>query len=148
MLPLRKLVCPTDFSAPSYAALAQASELAAHFGAELGVLHVVPTISEEVAPGVYAAPDYNGPRLTAARERLCKIIDERVPQDVKVYPIVRLGEAGDEIVHATQHEGADLLVMATHGLTGWRHLLFGSVAERVLRLTQSPILIVHAPLEQ
>ena len=143
LLPLRRIIAPTDFSELSFAAIDHAVELARHFQAELDVLHVVPTISEELAPGEYAAPEYNRIWLDAAHEKLCVLIAKHVPQEVKARPVTRLGHAADEIQRAATAEDADLIVIATHGHSGWRHLVFGSVAEKVLRLAEHPVLTIH-----
>jgi nucleotide-binding universal stress UspA family protein len=145
MLSFKRILCPTDYSDPSYEALDKASELAVHFNAELGVLHVVPAIAEEFVPGPSAASEYNRVWLAAAREQVCDVIDEHVPKGVKVYPIVCLGEAAEEIERTAEDENADLIVIATHGLTGWRHLVFGSVTEKLLQLAHCPVLVIHAP---
>lgn len=145
LLPLKRILCPTDYSEPSYIALQHASEMSGHFGAELLVLHVVPTLSLEVQPGVYALQGSDVEHLEVSRRKLQTIIAERVPQDVTARAIVRSGNAADEIARAAQQEEVDMVVLATHGLTGWRHLVFGSVSERVLRLIRCPILIVHPP---
>jgi nucleotide-binding universal stress UspA family protein len=55
------------------------------------------------------------------------------------------GDAGAEIVRLASDEAADLIVIATHGTTGWRHAMFGSVAEKVVRLARRPVLTIPAP---
>jgi nucleotide-binding universal stress UspA family protein len=145
MLPLKRIICPIDYSEPSYEALHRASELAQFFGAELGVLHVMPTIAQEVAARVYDTPEHNHVRTDSARKKLCGIIAERIPGDVRAHPVIRIGDAADEIERAAGEEHADLIVIATHGLTGWRHLVFGSVTEKVLRLSHCPLLVIHPP---
>jgi nucleotide-binding universal stress UspA family protein len=147
MLPLKKILCPTDYSEPSYEALHKASELARYFGAELDVLHVMPTIAQEVAARVYDTPEYNRIRTDSARKKLCEVIEECVPQEVKAHPIICIGDAAVEIERVSREEHTDLIVMATHGLTGWRHLAFGSVMEKVLHLAHCPLLVIHAPHE-
>ena len=53
-----------------------------------------------------------------------------------------MGDAAEEIVRLAKTEAANLIVIATHGLTGWRHLVFGSVAEKVIRLSDQPVLVI------
>jgi len=62
-----------------------------------------------------------------------------------VRQIVVLGGAADEIIRISGEEKVDLIVIATHGQTGWRHMVFGSVAEKVVRLAPCPVLTVRAP---
>jgi nucleotide-binding universal stress UspA family protein len=145
MLPFRKILCSTDYSEPSYEALARAWELAGHFGAELCVLHVVPVLGNELGFDTEHIPDYERERLAAARQQLCELIVERLPTAVRARPLVRLGNPAEQIARVAGEEKVDLIVIATHGATGWRHLVFGSVTERVLRMAQCPLFVVHAP---
>lgn len=146
MLPIRKILCPTDFSEPSFTALAKATELAAHFGARLCLLHVTPTISPVPTNllVVSVSADYYEHSMQAdAAQRLHKLLKTHVPENIDAYPLIRGGDAATEIVRTAEEENADLLVISTHGLTGWRHLVFGSVAETVVRLARCPVLTVH-----
>ena len=149
MLPLKKILAPTDFSVPSYAALDHAIELASHFNAELCLLHVIPFSSASPADftGLSAVmmtelPDAE--RLDDAMRLLQEAAAERVPYAVKVRCEVKMGYTDKEIVCAAADENFDLLVIATHGLSGWRHMVFGSVAEAIVRQSHCPVLTVHA----
>jgi nucleotide-binding universal stress UspA family protein len=148
MLPLKKILCPTDFSAPSYTALDKAVELAQHFDAELWLIHVVPFLPV-TAPDlvVVASVPSDADRMETARQELNSAVT-RVPAGVKVHTEVRMGYADKEIVCAAHDEGFDLIVIATFGHTGWRHLVFGSVAEAVVRQSRCPVLTVHAQTPQ
>ena len=151
MLPLRKIVCPTDFSVPSLDGVATANELALHFGAEVLLVHVVPPV-----PVVAATPGgasfnivaYQEEMVSSSKERLAGMQKERFAQELHVRPIVSLGSAANEIIRIAGEENVDLIVMATHGETGWRRLVFGSVAERVVRLSDIPVLTIRAPREE
>ena len=145
MLPLKKILCPTDFSEPSYTALSHAVELAKHFDAELWLIHVVPFLPV-TAPDlvVVANVPSDAERMDDARKELGDAAASRVPEGVKIHTEVRMGYADKEIVCAAQDEGFDLVVIATFGHTGWRHLVFGSVAEAVVRQSRCPVLTVHA----
>jgi len=68
-----------------------------------------------------------------------------VSRELHVRQIVVLGEAADEIVRMSEEQRVDLIVIATHGQTGWRHMVFGSVAEKVVRLAPCPVLTIRAP---
>jgi len=63
---------------------------------------------------------------------------------VKIRSLLGRGDAAAEIGRLATEEKADLIVLATHGWTGWRHLVFGSVAERVLREAPCPVLSVRS----
>jgi nucleotide-binding universal stress UspA family protein len=149
MLPVKKILCPTDFSEPSYEALAAANELALHFAAELYVVHVVGLVPvASPAPVDFNVPLYQGELEASARKMLQEVIEQKVSNELKVHSIVVLGEAADNIVAITEEEDIDLIVIATHGRTGWRRLIFGSVAEKVIRLAPRPVLTIRAPREE
>jgi nucleotide-binding universal stress UspA family protein len=151
MLPFKKILCPTDFSEPSYEALKAANELALHFSTELYLVHVI-----SPAPIAEASTDYSGtPDLsvleemeTSAKNLLQRIVKRRVPKELHTHQIIVLGGAADEIIRIGEKEKVDLIVIATHGQTGWRHLVFGSVAERVVRLAPCPVLTIRVPHEE
>jgi nucleotide-binding universal stress UspA family protein len=146
MLPVKNIIAPTDFSQPSYEALAAASELALHFGAELCVIHVVPALPA-LPPDpnfVFKVPEYEQALHADAVANLRKLAEGTVKKGIRTRTMVGHGDAGSEIVRIAQSEGADLIVLATHGTTGWRHLVFGSVAERVVRLAHCPVLSIRA----
>jgi nucleotide-binding universal stress UspA family protein len=147
MLPFKKIVCPIDFSDASLCALKAACELAGHHGAALMLVHVVPYTppfpSDLVAISV-GAPEPDVTRIENETNRLAEIARQHVPGGIEVSCEVRMGYADKEIVVLAEDSGADLLVISTHGLTGWRHLVFGSVAEAIVRTTRLPVLTVHA----
>ncbi len=150
MLPIRKILCTTDFSEPSYKGVAVADELAAHFGAELILINVVipihPTAGGDL-PVEYLSENLHDQMMRNATASLEKVKAERISAGVRARQLVAYGNAPDEITEHAEKEGVDLLVIATHGWTGWRRLLFGSVAEKVIRLATCPVLTVNGPAE-
>lgn len=148
MLPLKKILCPTDFSTPSYVALEHAIELASHFDAELCLLHVVPFLPPtppDLAVAFMAITDVasDSERKDDAMQLLRQLVEARVPSGIKTRCEVKMGYTDKEITYLANHENFDLLVIATHGLGGWRHLVFGSVAEAIVRQSHCPVLTVH-----
>jgi nucleotide-binding universal stress UspA family protein len=147
MLPFKKILYPTDFSEPSYEALKAANELALHFFAELWLVHVV-------SPDVQTSPDLAGSGLvlqeieTLAENSLQEVVKQKVSKELHTRQIVVLGEAANEIIRISQETKADIIVIATHGQTGWRRFVFGSVAEKVVRLALCPVLTIQAPHEE
>ena len=147
MLPFLKILYPTDFSEPSYEALKAANELALHFSAELCLVHVV-------SPDVQTSPDLAGSGLVLqeiemlAENSLQEVVKQRVPKELHTSQIVVLGEAADEIIRISEETKADIIVIATHGQTGWRRFVFGSVAEKVVRLAPCPVLTIRAPHQE
>jgi len=150
MLPFKKILCPTDFSEAAFAALKRAEELARHFAAELIVVHVIPTL-----PGPHSFPDPQAPlnfdvplfqqELAIKAEQMLKDLVSH--HKVGTRDMVTSGEAAPEILRIAHEEHVDLIVIATHRLTGWRRLFFGSVAEKVVRQATCPVLTIVAPPE-
>lgn len=147
MLPLNRVLCPTDFSEPSYEALKVANELAEHFSAELLIVHVVTPIPVGPSPETFNVGIYQQELEKAAEKSLRDTVNQRVSKEVETRALVAYGDAADEIVRIAKEESVDLIVIATHGMSGWRHLIFGSVAEKVVRLTSYPVLTIRAPVK-
>lgn len=150
MLPFQSILCPTDFSDPSYEALDRAVEMAAHFKAELCLVHVTQPIPPLLPTTEFVAFDvveYEQALRADAEQKLAELVEQRVTPEVTSRFVVKRGDAAEQIVCAAREEGADLIVIATHGLTGWRHFVFGSVAEKVVQLSPCPVLTIHAPHE-
>jgi len=147
MLQVKKLLCATDFSEPSYRALERAAELAQHFDAELLVVHVVapvPTMTAPPGPMAFDVASYQQHLTEGAESSLHDVLRERVPDDVTVRPVVRLGGAAQEVLQLAEKEGVELIVTATGGQSGWRRFVFGSVAERMIRSAHCPVLVLPA----
>ena len=147
MLPFKKILCPTDFSQPSYKAVIAANELALYFSSELIMAHVVS--SPIHAAAIIGAPmaSYVPPRIedteAGPKKQLDAITQAMVSPDVKTQTVIAEGDAEDEIIRLAAKHDVDAIVIATHGLTGWRHLVFGSVAEKVVRLAPCAVLTIR-----
>ena len=142
----KKIICPLDFSSSSAMALRAATDWGRKFGSEVLVLHVLPPLVTAPDFAALTIPDMlptDDERKAEALDDLLEIVAESTPTDVPVRCEVRLGDAAEEIVAAAR-EGGDLIVIPTHGHTGWRHLLFGSIAECVVRTAPCPVLTIHA----
>jgi nucleotide-binding universal stress UspA family protein len=150
MLPLRNILCPTDFSEPSYEALRAANELALHFDAHLVVVNVIPTVPLLAAPvdsmGVNLdVTAYVNNMREQTEKTLAEVAHERISDQISVRLVVTYGDPAIEILGTADYESADAIVIATHGHTGWRRFFFGSVAERVVRNSLCPVLTIHQP---
>lgn len=149
MLPFKKILCPTDLSDPSYEGLKAAAETAQHFSAELLLVHVVapiPAIAIPDAPSTMGIPLQIQELVQTAQKELSILINTRT-RGIRVKPVVVEGIAAPQILRIAEENRVDLIVMSTHGQTGWRHLVFGSVAERVVREAPCPVLVIHRPKE-
>jgi nucleotide-binding universal stress UspA family protein len=147
-----KIVAATDFSDDSKLALSFAEELARKFSADLVVLHVdQPLAPVMMTPELGPAMDVGAmgriaeeQRLLAQRE-LDKIAGRLRDSGLKVKSMLKVGSPFLEILHTAQNEGADLIVLGTHGRTGLAHVLMGSVAERVVQKSPCPVLTIRHP---
>jgi nucleotide-binding universal stress UspA family protein len=127
--------------------VAHAKHLAAVFGAELRLLHV---LVQSPMPAYYegmGVPSFvfDSPLLEKqALSALESLYDEADAPGRPVEFHLRRGQAVDEILRFAAAHSTDLLVIASHGLTGLQHLLMGSVAERVVRRASCPVLTVKS----
>jgi nucleotide-binding universal stress UspA family protein len=131
-----RILCPVDFDQNSLLALRTATELAQERGATLYLLHVI-----AVPPGPEVALPF-GTMETAARTRLEKLARQKIGGKAGYEVDILMGDPGVEVVQLAKRLRADLIVMATHGRKGLRHIVLGSVAERVVREAPCPVLTV------
>jgi len=145
MLPVRLILAPTDFSDISVKTVASASELAEHFGADLVIVHVIPPVPTLPSDPNYSfeVPAYQEALRESAQRRLQEAVQTQVTGAVHSRTLVSHGDPAREIVRIAAEESVDLIVIATHGLTGWQHIVFGSVAEKVVRTAKCPVLTVR-----
>ena len=148
MLPIKKIVVPTDFSEPAREGFRRACEMAEHFGAELLVVHVNAPVP--VIPAGHGAVPFNVEGYRQEVEKLSKknledFIKEEKIESVAVTPLNREGEVAEEIVRTARDNAANLIVMATHGYSGWKKFILGSVTEKVVRIATVPVLTIREP---
>jgi universal stress protein A len=137
MIFLKKILVTTDLSPFSLAALEYAASFGTLYTSKIFLLHVM-----EGKEG-HHGKDPASPRSEQdARMALDEFVRMNVPSQIRLSPVVRHGAPAEEIKLFAHEEGIDLIVMASHGRTGLRHMLMGSVAERVVRLCSVPVLIV------
>lgn len=139
MINLKKILVTTDLSEHSGAAFEHALSLGLLYASRIYVLYIV---ENSVPWFLRAGLDHAVHVEDVAMQSLMDFIHRHVGADRKVIPVVRVGRAEDEILRLAEEEGMDLVVMATHGWTGLRHMLLGSVAERVVRRSTVPVLTV------
>ncbi|MBS3917888.1 MAG: universal stress protein [Deltaproteobacteria bacterium] len=155
MLPFKKILCPTDFSEPSYEAIKTAGELAYHFGSELCIVHVitpVPIIPMPMGPepAAFNVSLYEQELEASSKRSLEEVVNQLESKELKTRLIALRGNPADEIVRTADEENVDLIVIATRGRTGLDRLIFGSVTEKVMRLAKCPVLTVtiKVPFEE
>jgi nucleotide-binding universal stress UspA family protein len=137
MIFLKKILVTTDLSPFSLAAMEYATSFGMLYTSKLYLLHVC-----EGKEGHQAKETAGGKSDEDARTALDEFVRMNIPGQTRVSAVVRRGVPAEEIKRFAQEEGIDLIVMATHGRTGVRHMVMGSVAERVVRLCSVPVLTV------
>ncbi|MFO0948199.1 MAG: universal stress protein [Planctomycetota bacterium] len=146
---LKKICVPTDFSPHAEQALRYGATMAASFGAKLHLLHVVQDIdafvTEPTGMAGWSATEILDDLKKGAAEGL-KETANRLPAELQpVVQTVTHGIPFHEISRYAKQEGIDLIILGTHGRTGLKHFLLGSVAERVVRSAPCPVLTVRHP---
>jgi nucleotide-binding universal stress UspA family protein len=147
---LKGILCPVDLSDLSLRALPYASAIAHWYDGNVAALHVVPTFEPmEVRVGALFDPVqfvYPVPREQVV-ERLREAVASAGVAGERITPAAEAGDPATVIVDQALARKSDLVVMATHGRSGFDRLLLGSVTEKVLRRASCPVLTVpvHAP---
>ena len=137
-----KILCPIDFERDSMDALELACALAKQNSATISLLTVIgePIVPNPELPPVPILPNIEFEAETRRRlETLARDRLSEVPNEI----FVASGNAAPEILNLAAKRHMDLIVMGTHGRTGVKHFLLGSVAERVVRESPVPVLTVH-----
>jgi nucleotide-binding universal stress UspA family protein len=143
MFPAKKILCPTDFSTASVQAFSNAAEIALHNEAEIYLVHVLPVLMADAESTVLMQlRDYE--RILQPQQRLEELAKPLLAKGIKVQTLVTRGDPANEIVNIAKQKMVDLIVIATHGNTGWRRLAFGSVAEKVVRTATCPVLSIRS----
>jgi len=144
ILNLKKILVPIDFSAMSKKAFQYAVRLASQFGCEIVLLHVVEPVTAiagtPLAVDIFAQPEEDA---IAAKAELASLAARSRNHPNRFTSAVRTGHAPNEITKAAKDLDVDLILIATHGYTSWRHLCIGSTAERVVRTAPCPVLVVR-----
>jgi nucleotide-binding universal stress UspA family protein len=147
----KTILVPHDFSASANHATAIARDEAKLHGGTLVLLHVIELPAQLGPDAVIVPPETGAPisikqyALQSAEAHLQDIADRLAKDGVTARGSVVIGAVVDEINRAVDREAADLIVMGTHGRTGFRHLVAGSVAERVVRTSKVPVLTIRHP---
>jgi nucleotide-binding universal stress UspA family protein len=140
------IVAPVDFSEHSHEAVQVAAEYASRLDAEVLLVHAVPAIPKLTSPAEFFHEAEYEDELRKDAERQLRALAQGLA-DKGVRARTEIGIANDvgmEILRIAEHSHADLIVLATHGMTGWHKLAFGSVAEKVLKLATCPVLVLPA----
>ena len=137
-----RILVPIDFSEHSQKALRYALAFAHQFGAEVTLVHIV---EQMVYPGDWMYPPLAVTDFATEKreEMISRLQSLDAGSGVKTQHIVRIGRAWQEIIEIAQEMKSDMLILATHGYTGLKHVLLGSVAEKIIRHAPCPVLTVR-----
>jgi universal stress protein A len=133
---IRRILCATDFSQNAAHAVAYAEQLAADMDAELYLAHAFDN------PATFSLSGQEHPRDTRIQQDLDAVL-ANAPRQEKIHRVLHAGLPGEVICWLAQDRNCDLIVLGTHGRTGLKHLLFGSIAEHVLRHARCPVLTIR-----
>ena len=140
---MKRILVPIDFSDCAKKALQYAIPLAKEHKAALTLLYVVPP---PYPVGEYSGIDYaqlQADMRMRGNMELSKLVTDEVRGAVPADTLVRVGSPATEITEAAESLDADAIVISTHGRTGLKHVLIGSVAENVVRRAPCPVLVVR-----
>ena len=140
---LKKVLVPIDFSEPSLKALKYAVAFAGRFDASIWLVYVV-------EPASFLNDVRNVPLAVSDREvanklhhRLVMLARKEIDPLTPVHPLVCIGKPFDQIVRTAKTFKTDLIIIATHGRTGFKRAVLGSTAERVVQHAPCPVLVVR-----
>ena len=140
-----KILLPIDFSSSSQAALEMAADLAQHFHAELYLVNVIPFFPVTTLPDFVPEEAFLKEVRMHAEEHLSKCLAVLTSRGVKATSSVEVGnDIAGNIMEVVDHEHIDLVVISTHGISGWHPLISGSIAEKVVNLVQCPLLLLRS----
>ncbi|PKN10552.1 MAG: hypothetical protein CVU70_02660 [Deltaproteobacteria bacterium HGW-Deltaproteobacteria-5] len=143
----KRILVPTDFSDSSDEALKQALELAKQYNAKVYLLHVAEPIEQ-------CAVDYclDISTVKAAEDAEILRVKEKMQneltkfsefQEIEVISDIREGKPVEEILREQEEKGVDLIVMPSHGKTGFMKRLMGQISEKIMEEARSPVLLVR-----
>jgi len=151
MMEIRSILFPTDFSECGNFALSYAASLARTFNAKIICVNVIEPIVPTVGYSGMTEPlpiaDIAEQLEDSAERELPKLAECDECDGIDVEELVVHGEAASEIVRVAKDRDVDLIVISSHGRTGFGRIFFGSTAEAVVRHATCPVLVVKPPAE-
>jgi nucleotide-binding universal stress UspA family protein len=144
---IRTILHPTDFSRASAPAFKRAVQMAKDNRAQLLILHILAPASPMLMTDGYVPPkvydDMEAAARAEAQKQLRRLVEKAKHAGARVKPILLEGIAHERIIQAARSRKADLVVIGTHGRTGFARFFLGSVASRVLAISPCPVLTVR-----
>lgn len=139
------ILLPIDFSSSSYAALDTAAEIARHFQAGLYLIHVIPALPFVTEADFFDETEVLQRARDHAEQRLATHVASLASKGISARSHIEVGnDVAGSITSVIEREHVDLVVLSTHGMSGWRLEVFGSIAEKVVKLVQCPLLLLRS----
>lgn len=145
MITIKRILVPTDFSDQGKTALMYAVAFADQFGAAVDLLHVLEPVPPGALLSYVSLSDLKKSMQEEAEKHLEELHTEWQNYAFPVKKIVVEGHPFVEIIKHARESKADMIIMGTHGRGAIAHMLLGSVAEKVVRKSQCPVLTVRHP---
>jgi nucleotide-binding universal stress UspA family protein len=140
----KKILVPIDFSPSSEAALKQACALAEPLHAEIHLVHVIPMFKVAKMPDYIPEAEFIGAARKDAERYVAARQTELGSRGIVVSASIQTGnDVTATILDVIKRERIDMLVVSTHGLTGWHPLVFGSITEKLVKLARIPVLLIR-----
>lgn len=139
------ILLPIDFSSSSQAALDVAADLAQHFNAKLSLVNVIPFFPTTTFPDFVPEESFIKEAKIRAERNLAKCHAALNERGIMATTSVEVGnDVAGNIMEVVDREYVDLVVISTHGISGWHPLIFGSIAEKVVKLVRCPLLLLRS----
>jgi nucleotide-binding universal stress UspA family protein len=141
-----KILVPIDFSSSSHAALDAATEFAEKFDAEVFLLSVIPAFPDGTLPDSVVEAQIIEKGKQEAEKRFAVSVKALSAKSIKVTSSIEVGnDIASSILDAVDNHKIDLVVLSTHGLSGWYPTVFGSIAEKIVKLAPCPVYLLRTP---
>lgn len=146
---MKKIIVPVDFSLHSENALRTAAFFAKKYEAEILVVHML----EISTPVISASPSYVNEQtvfeLKLAEKKFNELLNKSYLEDVKTTPVIKHYKSFSDLHRTAEEEKADLIVLSSHGASGFKEMFIGSNAEVVVRNSTVPVLVIKGlPLDE
>jgi nucleotide-binding universal stress UspA family protein len=141
----KKILVPMDFSPSSYVALETATTLAQRFLAEVYLLNIVPMLPAVTGSEFFQEEEVLQETQAQAEQRLDSCVAATAAKGIKTTSAVEIGnDVVGNIMMVIDREQIEMIVISTHGMSGWRAAIFGSIAEKVVKLVHCPLLLLRS----
>jgi nucleotide-binding universal stress UspA family protein len=145
MMQVKKILVPIDFSENSNRIIQYGAYVAKQFGAAMEAIFVAQTFmdySEFFEPHM-SVLQFEEDLVASARERMKTFLEENLEPGAACSSVVMTGDIADTILEYAAAQQVDLIVMGTHGYKGLEKVLFGSIAEKIVKRAPCPVLTVN-----